>query len=328
MKKKNHSLILFLEGGSMILNTGNRTDIPGYYSEWFMNRIREGFVYTRNPYYPELVTKYSLSPKVVDIIQFCTKNPIPMLKHLDELAAYRMVWQVTITPYGKEIEPHVPNKNRIIDAIKVLSSKVGKQAIAWRYDPIFINEKYTVDYHIHIFEEMCKRLSPYIDQCIFSYIDLYKKTVRNFPGVQEVSLSDKKKIAKAFKSIADRYHVRLRTCLENDDFLIDYNIDVSGCSTKEEMEHFTGLHLHWPTGLDNARERCRCILGNDIGSYNTCGHGCLYCYANDDMMQVKRNMRHHDPKSPILVGHIKKVDHIREAKQESFIDKQMTIFDY
>ena len=91
MKKKNHSLILFLEGGSMILNTGNRTDIPGYYSEWFMNRIREGFVYTRNPYYPELVTKYSLSPKVVDIIQFCTKNPLPLLKYFDDLNVYYTV---------------------------------------------------------------------------------------------------------------------------------------------------------------------------------------------------------------------------------------------
>ena len=105
----------------MIINTGMRTDIPAFYSEWLMNRIREGFVYTRNPYYPEQVTKYSLNPNLVDCLEFCTKNPEPMLKYLDKLNIYNQYWFVTITPYGKDIEPVVPNKEIVIESFKKLS---------------------------------------------------------------------------------------------------------------------------------------------------------------------------------------------------------------
>ncbi len=310
----------------MILNTGNRTDIPAFYGEWFMNRIRAGFVYSRNPYYPDLVTSYKLDPLVVDIIAFCSKNPIPFLKYIDELKDYRLFFMVTITPYGQEIEPHVPNKNRVMDSVKVLSQKLGPKAVTWRYDPIFINEKYTVDYHIRIFKQMCERLSGYVDTCIISFIDLYAKTRRNFPGVEEVSMKDQMRLAKAFQEICESYHIHLKTCLEDNSYLRALNIDVSGCMTKETLERAFDLTLKIPH-LTDARKGCHCLLGNDIGTYNTCGHGCLYCYANEDHDQVKRLMQEHDPLSPLLIGHVQKTDLIRIAKQESYIERQISLFD-
>jgi len=160
----------------MIINTGSRTDIPAYYSEWFYNRIKEGYVLTRNPYYPEQVSKYRLDPEVVDVICFCTKNPEPMLKRLNELKDFKQLWFVTITPYGKEIEPGVPKKDEVIASFQRLSDLVGVKAISWRYDPIFITERYSLDFHIRRFERMAERLQGYVDNCVISFIDLYEKT--------------------------------------------------------------------------------------------------------------------------------------------------------
>ena len=143
----------------MIINTGQRTDIPAFYSEWFFNRLKEGFVMVRNPYDPASVTRYRLSPDVVDVIGFCTKDPSPMLGRMDLLRPYGQFWYVTITPYGREIEPGVPNKTQVLDSFRRLSLTVGADSVGWRYDPIFISSTYPVDRHIKAFEYMAKALS-------------------------------------------------------------------------------------------------------------------------------------------------------------------------
>ncbi|MDO4493678.1 MAG: DUF1848 family protein [Clostridia bacterium] len=171
----------------MILNTGCRTDIPAYFSEWFMNRVREGYVLTRNPYRADQVLKYRLDPKVVDILCFCTKNPKPMLPHIPELDKFRQFWFVTWTPYGKEIEPHVPDKSAVLESIRSLSAAVGAKAVGWRYDPIFLTEKYDVDFHLKAFEAMAAQLRGLIGSCVISFIDLYAKTKRNFPAARAVT---------------------------------------------------------------------------------------------------------------------------------------------
>lgn len=149
----------------LILNTGNRTDITAYYSEWFFNRIIAGSVMVRNPFNPKLVIKYDLSPSTIDVICFCTKNPIPMLKRIEELKDFNQFWFVTITPYGKDIEPNVPNKYLVIESFKKISKIVGPNSVGWRYDAIFINEKYTIEYHIRAFEKMAKEMSGYTNHC-------------------------------------------------------------------------------------------------------------------------------------------------------------------
>lgn len=306
----------------MILNTGNRTDIPAYYSEWFYNRIREGYVLTRNPYNPNQVMQYRLNPDVVDCISFCTKNPEPMLDRMGEIADFKQMWHVTITPYGREIEPGVPDKEIVMESFKKLSEIVGLNSVSWRYDPIFITDSYSLDFHIQTFEQMAGNLSGYTDNCVISFIDLYAKTKRNFSGVREVSEQDRITLAKEFVRIGKQYGMELRSCCEGTE-LAEYGVNVSGCMTKSVVERAIGTSLDMAKPQKPAREECACLLGNDIGMYNTCGHGCLYCYANYDRKTVEQNMRQHAPESPLLIGNLTADDEIREAKQASFCSGQM-----
>ena len=177
----------------MILNTGLRTDIPGFFSEWFYNRIDEGFVYVRNPYAKNQIYSYKLDPALIDCIIFCTKNPKPMFENLEKIDKFNQYWHITITPYEKEIEPNVPPVNEVLESFKYLSKKLGKENVTLRYDPIFINEKYTLEKHIESFEYMINSLSGYTTEAIISFIDLYEKTKRNFPKAREVTKDERLK---------------------------------------------------------------------------------------------------------------------------------------
>lgn len=207
-----------------------------------MNRIREGHVLVRNPYNPDQITRYELDPKVVDCIAFCTKNPTPMLSHLQELQAFRQFWFVTLTPYGKDIEPNVPNKHNIVESFKELSRAVGTaksagsgDAVQWRYDPIFINEKYSVEQHIKSFEVMASKLAGYTHTCVISFIDLYSKVKKNFPEAREVSYEERALLAKAFVEIGKQFDIQIKTCAEGKD-LEQYGVICEGCSTAAVIE--------------------------------------------------------------------------------------------
>ena len=214
----------------MILNTGQRTDIPAFFSEWFANRIREGFVLVRNPYNPSLVTRYEINPQVVDAIGFCTKNPAPFFPYLDLVKDFGQFWYVTITPYGKDIEPGVPDKSEVIESFKYLSGVVGAGACGWRYDPIFIDPKYTVDFHLQAFEKMASALEGFTKIVVISFIDLYEKVKRNFPQVREVSPKDKLFLGRAIIKIAGDHGMIVKPCGEGD-FLAPYGADCGGCMT-------------------------------------------------------------------------------------------------
>ena len=300
-----------------------RTDIPAFYHEWLVNRIREGSVLVRNPYNPAQVTRYSLSPEVVDLIAFCTKNPAPMLEHMDVLKPYGQYWFVTITPYGKDIEPNVPDKRKVMEDFRRLSDIVGVDSVGWRYDPIFVDDLRSVEWHIAQFEQMAETLSGYTKTCVISFIDLYKKVERNFPEAREVFQKDRIAIGKAFVEIAKRHDITIRPCAEGRD-LEAYGADCSGCMTVETFE--TALHerLDVPKRSKNPRNcGCACMLGSDIGAYDTCSHLCKYCYANTNAARVKENRKKHDPKSPFLIGNSQPGDVIHEAEQKSWIDHQM-----
>ena len=308
----------------MILNTGSRTDIPAFYSEWFMNRIREGFVMARNPFDPKTVIRYDLDPKTVDLIVFCTKDPRNMLKHIDELKRYRMYWNVTITPYGKKIEENVPHKKEIMDSFRELSKKVGVNNVVWRYDPVFIDEIYSINYHLLIFEKMAAYLKGYTKAVIISFIDLYEKTKRNFPEAREVSKADQEFLVKEFVKIAARYDMRVRLCHEDRE-LERFGADASGCLSRKVLEEATGLTFKKMSG-NYARQGCECLLGNDIGAYNSCMHFCRYCYANYDKQAVLKNRKDHDPSSPLLIGHVEKDDVVKIHRSVSVIEDQTSLF--
>ena len=308
----------------MIINTGMRTDIPAFYSEWFMNRIREGFVLVRNPYCPERITRYELNTDVVDCLAFCTKDPAPMLKYLDELKAYHQYWFVTITPYGKEIEPNVPPKEEVMQSFITLSRSVGIDCVGWRYDPIFIDRIYTPERHINDFELMCKTLSGHTKVCVISFIDLYEKVKRNFPQARTVTQQERIALGRAFADIGRRYGITIKACAEGND-LAPYGVDCGGCMTRQTFEKAICSNIIVPKKRSQ-RAECACVLGTDIGAYDTCGHLCRYCYANYDHENVRRNMRLHDPDSPLLVGKVQAGEIIHQAVQESWIDRQLSFF--
>ena len=161
----------------MIISASRRTDIPTYYSEWFLNRIKDGFVYVRNPMNVHQISKISLSPDVVDGIVFWTKNPVPMLDKLYNLQDYAYYFQFTVNSYGKDIEANIPSKNDIIvPAFRELSRIIGAEKVIWRYDPIMLTSKYTIDYHVNYFNELAKRLSGYTHKCVISFVDFYRNT--------------------------------------------------------------------------------------------------------------------------------------------------------
>lgn len=305
----------------MIINTGQRTDIPAFYAKWFANRLKEGYVLVRNPYNPQQVTRYLLDPSVVDVIGFCSKNPAPMLEYMNLLSPYGQFWYVTVTPYGKEIEPAVPNKLQVLETFKKLSDIVGPNRIGWRYDPVFISDAYPIKRHLKAFEYMAKELSPYTKITVISFVDMYEKTRRNFPEVREVTSEDRLLLGKSFIQIANTYGMTVFPCAEGNE-LEQFGADCRGCMTVSMYEEALGQHLKVPYKTP-ARKECACYLSGDIGAYNTCGHFCKYCYANFDENTVRINMKLHDPQSPLLIGHLNPDDQIHEAKQESWIEKQI-----
>ena len=307
----------------MVISTGMRTDIPAFYSKWFINRLREGYVLVRNPYNPSQVTRYQLSPEVVDLLTFCTKNPAPLFPYQKELEVYGQYWFVTITPYGKEIEPNVPDKKIVMEDFKRLSEWLGIDCVGWRYDPIFIDERYSVDWHIHEFEQMAGFLSGYTKTCVISFLDLYSKVKRNFYGATEVPSKERQILGRRFIEIARQYDMTIKPCAEGDE-LAPYGADCSGCMTIKTYENALKCRLDVPRRTVSQKKReCACLLGVDIGAYDTCGHLCRYCYANTREEVVRENMRSHDPTSPFLVGGHLPEDVIHPADQKSWKDRQM-----
>ncbi len=304
----------------MIINTGCRTDIPAFYSKWLMNRIREGYVLVRNPYYNSQVTKYSLSPNVVDCLAFCTKNPEPMLQYLNELDKYKQYWFVTITPYGKDIEPMVPDKKKVIESFKKLSQHIGIDSIGWRYDPIFIGNGFDVKKHIECFEKIAKSLKGYTHNCTISFLDLYEKVKKNAPNIKPPTREEQIELAKSFSSIGKENNIIIHSCCEKT-YLSEYGLQCNGCMSQEIIEKSIKHSLN-PPKRKNIREDCSCLMGNDIGAYNTCGHLCKYCYANENKSLVIENMKKHNENSPFLIGNNEKGHKITEAKQKSWIEDE------
>lgn len=308
----------------MIVNTGQRTDIPAFYADWFANRLREGYVCVRNPYQPDQVSRYVLSPTVVDLIGFCTKNPAPLFPYMDLLRNYGQYWFVTITPYGRDIEPHVPDKRQVIESFQRLSRLVGVRSMGWRYDPILLSDRYTPEYHLRAFGKIAAALEGYTETAVISFIDLYPKVKRNFPEARQVPPEQRLVLGKAMIAIAADHGMTLKPCAEGD-ALAAYGADCGGCMRIEDYERAIGKRLNAPK-RKGARAACACYLSCDIGAYNTCRHLCRYCYANAEPAVVMAQSRLHDPRSPFLIGNYRPGDRIHDVPQQSWIDDQIMLY--
>lgn len=309
----------------MIINTGQRTDIPAFYADWLARRLKEGYVCVRNPFDSRQVSRYRLDPSVVDVIGFCTKNPAPMFPHMDLLSPYGQYWYVTITPYGRDIEPNVPDKHRVLEDFRKLSAIAGLHSVGWRYDPILLNGRYTKEYHLKAFRRMAETLEGYTETVVISFIDLYGKVLRNFPEVREVEKEDRLELGRKMIEIASAHGMTLKPCAEGNE-LAPWGADCGGCMTVRDYEKAIGKRLKVPARRP-AREQCACYLACDIGAYDTCRHLCRYCYANNDPELVLENARRHDPASPFLTGGYREDDVIHDVPQQSWYDPQISLFD-
>ena len=313
---------------NMIINVGGRTDIVNYYTPWLLNRLSEGYAYSRNPFARENVYKLSLKPEDVDCLLFCSKNYQPKLKHIcgiDE--KYNILCHYTITAYGKDIETKVPTINQSIKTLEQLSDIVGENKILWRYDPILLTEKYTIEKHLETFEYIAEKISPLVYRCIFSFVDMYKKVEENMPEIIPLAEEDKVKLLKGIGEISERYNLYTQSCATNESYE-KYGIHAAGCTTREILEQAHNVVYKNVKGT-GIRQNCHCIPSRDIGAYNSCLSECKYCYANRKPEIPKNVIKLHDEKSPLLLGHIKENDKLIDAEVIRYIEpKQTTLFDF
>lgn len=304
---------------SVILSASRRTDVPAFYSEWLLNRLKEGFVLVRNPYRPHQISRIPLNPEALDAIVFWTKNAEPLIDKLEAIEAmgYPYYFQYTITPYGEDVEKYVPDILTSCRVFRKLSERLGSLRTIWRYDPIILNDRYTVKWHSQAFSRICELLRGYTDTCIISFADRYAKTDRNAKNL--AIGNDVNQLAEAvawnFSKIASEYGIAVKTCCEAADFS-RFGIGHASCIDKDRLEKICGCALEVKADK-NQRKSCGCVESIDVGAYDTCLHGCLYCYATSSFSKAQKNAELHDDHSPLLIGKPTENDKITERNTKS-----------
>lgn len=292
----------------MILSVSRRTDIPAFYAEWFMERLRQKYVLVRNPFNIHSISRIPLSPENVDTVVFWTKNSKPIHRYLDEIdeLGYKYYFQYTITSFKKDMEENLPDKKEIIKSFQTLSKKIGSEKVILRYDPAILSDNYTIDFHKKAFTRLCDLLAPYTKKIVFSFLDDYKKISKNIKqlNIKEISEEEMYIMAEYFADTAKNYNLKIESCAEQID-LGRFGINHGKCIDDELIEKITGYKIS--AGKDNQRNACGCIKCIDIGEYNTCMHKCLYCYANINKDAAFKNYKLHDKKSPLLIGYVDEI---------------------
>lgn len=282
----------------MIISASRRTDIPAFYAEWFLNRLQAGFVLVRNPRNPQQLGRVELSPDKVDCLVFWTKNPLPMLAALDAIdrLGYKYYFEFTLTPYDRQIERNLPAKEQLAEVFRKLSDRLGANRVDWRYDPILLQGNFSIAAHLEHFAKLCEALHSKTRRCILSFVDQYRH-VKDIPAIQAENILV---LAEGFSRIAQKYDLALLSCAETI-ALEQFGIAHAACIDKLKIESIIGTAIKAKKDAGQ-RPACGCIESVDIGAYDTCSHGCSYCYATTNADLVARKMRAHSPHSPLLTG--------------------------
>lgn len=296
----------------MIISASRRTDIPALYSDWFMNRVRAGFLATRNPFNRHQIREVSLRPEDVAAIIFWTRNPLPLFRHLDELDRLnpRYCFLYTITGYPRLLERRVPELQEAIDTFQKLSELLGPERVVWRYDPVLLSSVTDSCEHRRLFAHIGDALKGHTRKVIVSFADIYKKVATNLTRLSQStplritdirgSERELRDLAAYFSHIACRNGMRIQTCAETID-LSREGIEQGKCIDDIWLRDVFKITV--PQQKDKGqRDACGCVRSVDIGAYNTCPHGCQYCYANFSEKSVTNNVRRHDAESPFLIG--------------------------
>ena len=311
----------------MIISASRRTDIPAFYSDWFFNRIKERYVLVPNPYNSKMISRISLDPAIVDCIVFWSKNPAPMLEKLDKLKEYNYYFQFTLNPYGPEIENHLPIISKRIDTFKRLSDRIGKEKVIWRYDPVLTNETYTPGFHKEKFAEIAYELKEHTEKCMLGFIDHYQhiRTAVSRFNIQPLLKADIEEMAASFKKTVDTCSIQLDTCTVKVD-LTHLGIPGGLCIDNQLVERIAGYPISARKDK-NQRDICRCAESIDIGIYESCLNGCIYCYAiKGNYNTVKYNLNKHDKNSPMLVGELQEDNIVKERLVKSLRNDHFSLF--
>ena len=273
----------------MIISASRRTDIPAFYSSWFMERIREGNVLVKNPFNPSQTKMVSLRPEDVDAIVFWTRDSEPLMKHLKELEdrRYNYIFLYTITGYGPPLEKKAPPLEKALATFKKLSQKIGPEKIIWRFDPIIYASGKGEAWIASCFNKIACALRNETDQVIVSFLDFYPKVVKGLTRVEEenglkvIDLSHQtsivKSIATTLAKLAQENEMAIVSCAEKED-LVSFGIKPGCCIDGEVLNRIFGTKIKIEKDK-HQRPYCRCTTSQDIGEYGTCRHGCVYCYA-------------------------------------------------
>ncbi len=286
----------------MIISASRRTDIPCFYGEWFMNRLRAGFVCTRNPMNHAQVKTIHFTPRQ-DCFIFWTKDSHAFEKHLSEIQGrgFHFYFQFTLTPYDKSLESGLREKEDIMESFIALSKAIGKTRVLWRYDPIVFNETCTLAYHREKFRWLCQKLHPYTESITISFLDGYAKLKKKLQSKQigEATMDEMLSLSEYIAKEAASHGLKAKACCESSD-LLQCGIEGASCIDKKVIEQLYG-HPIEQTRDKNQRKGCGCIQSVDIGAYNSCLNGCIYCYANQSATVAKKRYEAHDPTGAFLI---------------------------
>lgn len=293
----------------MIISASRRTDIPAFYSEWFMNRIRAGYCTVRNPFNQSQVTRISLAPEDVDCIVFWTRDASPLIPHLPELDSrgLRYYFLYTITGYPQVLEPRVPPQDEAVGTFRGLSEKIGPDRVIWRYDPILVTSITGFDYHPRHFEELAAQLEGATKRVKVSLTDSYRAAKMRLEVLGESGIAYNRKpeehpefapMMLALAESANCHGMRMESCAEEID-LRPYEIEPGKCIDDELIQRVFGVKVSSAKDTGQ-RKACTCAVSKDIGAYDTCPHGCLYCYATS--IGSTGRERHRDSLAEALIG--------------------------
>lgn len=295
----------------MILSVSRRTDIPNYYADWFLERLKQGYLDVRNPVNAHQISRISLDPQLIDCIVFWSKNPENLMKRLSELEEYLYYFQFTFTGYGPAIEPGLPDGEHLIGLFQKLATQIGSKRVVWRYDPIFFNEIYTLEYHLEAFRRTAKALQGYTERVIISFMDFYAKTRRNTEGlgIRPMEEEEMRILAEGLATIAREYGLFISTCAEEID-LSPEGIEHGSCIDKKLIQELAGGQICGKQDK-NQRKICGCMESIDVGTYHTCLTGCKYCYANFSPQRVAKTVEAYDLYSSMLCASLQPGDEIK-----------------
>ncbi|MFO7976344.1 MAG: DUF1848 domain-containing protein [Candidatus Hydrogenedentota bacterium] len=293
----------------MIISASRRTDIPAFYSKWFMGRIREGFCEVANPFSPSQVSRVSLRPDDVDVVVFWTRNAAPLLPHLRELdkRGYRYYFLYTVLDYPELLEPHTPAFETRVETFRRLADTIGAERVIWRYDPIVLSTITPVEFHKETFARIAADLHKSTDRCVISFVDIYRKLTRRLRWleqhgctIREPNPDETAELAYFISSCAQNHGMLVQSCAETID-LTPWNIPPGQCIDDAYIGAIFGLAVDSMKD-PSQRPACGCVVSKDIGSYDTCLHGCRYCYATSSEEKAQERFALHDPKAPSLLS--------------------------